>query len=128
MYDGPPMADEVNPTHDDIRAWASSGAVAPMQDWDIVIAFPENIDLLLELVSDQSVPSRRFLLGSMYCMVGHCDHADARVLSAAERARESDDAWVSTWGRRVLKILADPPTFDRDDWCGWPGFAADPAG
>jgi hypothetical protein len=128
MYDGPRIVDEVNPTHDEIRAWAVSGAVAPMEDWDIIIAEPMNLAVLLDLVSDQAVPGRRYLLGSMYCLIGHSDLADPRVLSAVAAAKESSDAWVATWGRRAQQVLADPSMFDRADWCGWPGLAANPSG
>jgi hypothetical protein len=128
MYDWPRMVDEVNPTQDEIRAWAHSGAVEPMQDWDIVIAEPENLELLLDLVGDQACPSRRYLLGSLYCLIGHSDRADPRLLSAAIAAEASSDAWVAAWGRRVHQVLANPSTFNRDDWCGWQGLRVSPEG
>jgi hypothetical protein len=126
MYDGPRIVDEVNPTQDEIRAWADSGADEPVQDWDIVIAEPENLQLLLDLVGDPECPSRRYLQGSMYCLVGHSDHADPRLMSAAVDAEAASDTWVSAWGRRVRHVLTHPSDFKRDDWCGWQGFRVDP--
>lgn len=70
MHDGPRIVDEVNPTRDEIRAWAYSGAVEPMEDSDVIIADLENLDLLLDLVSDPACLSRRYLLGTLYCLVG----------------------------------------------------------
>ena len=128
MYDGPRILDEVNPTQEEIRAWAMSGAVAPMEDWDIVIAEPENAELLLDLVGDPTCPSGPYLLGSLYCLVGHSDHADPRLVSAAGVAVGSSDVRVSAWGRRVRHVLSHPADFRRDDWCGWQGLRTQPAG
>lgn len=128
MYDGPRIVDEINPTQDEIRAWAYSRAAEPMEDWDIIIAEPENLELLLDLVGDPACPSRRYLLGSMYCLVGHSDHADPRLMRAASAADASSDAWVSAWGSRTRHVLAHPSDFKRDDWCGWQGFRIDPEG
>ena len=128
MNDGPRIVDEVNPTRDEIRAWAYSGALEPMQDWDIIIAEPENLDLLLDLARDAACPARRYLLGSLYCTVGHCDHDDPRLKTAATLAEASSDASVSTWGRRARHVLAYPSAFNRDDWCGWQGDLVDSDG
>jgi hypothetical protein len=126
MYDGPRIVDEVNPTQDEIRAWAYSGAMEPMEDWDIIVADLENVDLLLDLVGDQACPARRYLLGCLYCLVGHSDRADPRLLGAAHSAAQSADPWVATWARRVSQILADPAAFDRGAWCGPEGLRIDP--
>lgn len=125
MYDGPRIADEVNPTQDEIRAWAYSGAVEPMQDWDILVAEPENLDLLLELVGDTACPARQYLLGSLYCTVGHSDRNDSRLMKAATDAAASPDGQVSAWGRRAGHVLTHPSEFNRADWCGWQGDALD---
>jgi len=117
VYDGPHIVDQLNPTHDEIRAWAHSGALEPMQDWDLVIAEPANLDVLLSLVGDPTCPARRYLLGSLYCLVGHSDHTDPRLQDAARVAASSSDGWVSTWGHQVARVLAHPSEFHRDDWC-----------
>jgi hypothetical protein len=96
--------------------------------WDIIIADLENLELLLDLVGDPACPSRRYLLGSLYCLVGHSDRADSRLASASIAATKSSDEWVAAWGRRVRRVLADPSEFKRDDWCGWQGLRVDPEG
>ena len=127
-YDGPRIVDEINPTPDEIRAWAYSGAVEPMEDWDIIIAEPGNLNLLMDLIGDPTCPSRRYLLGSLYCTVGHSDHADSRLISTATSAEASSDAWVPAWGHRVRRVLDHPSDFKRDEWCGWHSHRVDPEG
>ncbi|WP_019345663.1 MULTISPECIES: hypothetical protein [Mycolicibacterium] len=128
MPDEPSFVDVVNPTPEEIRAWAYSGAFEPMQDWDLIIADMDNLELLLELVGDQGCSAREYLLGSLYCLVGHSDRADPRLLSAAAAAQESSDAWIATWGRRVCQVAQHRCDFDRADWCSWDGFRSNPAG
>lgn len=128
MPDEPSFVDVVNPTPEEICIWAYSGAFVPMQDWDLIIAEVDNLELLLELVGDQACPARKFLLDSLYCLVGHSDPADPRLLSAAEVARTSSDAWIATWGRRVSQVAEHPSDFNRADWCGLDGFRTAPDG
>lgn len=128
MPDEPSFVDVVNPTPEEIRAWAYSGAFEPMQDWDLIIADVDNLELLLELVGDPVCSAREYLLGSLYCMVGHSDRTDPRLLRTAEAAQESSDGWISTWGRRVCQVTEHPSDFNRADWCGLDGFRSNPGG
>lgn len=128
MSDEPRFVDVVNPTPEEIRAWAYSGAFEPMQDWDLVIADVDNVELLLELVGDHECPARDYLLDSLYCLVGHSDRADPRLLRAAEAARTASDAWTATWGRRVCQAVENPSDFNRADWFGLDGYRSKPNG
>jgi hypothetical protein len=121
--------DAYYPTNAKIRAWAYSGAEEPVQDWDILIADPEHLPLLLEVIADPACPprSRETLLSSLYCMVGHAQSRQ-RFLDAAQVAERSADAWLMTWARRVREIVDHPEVFDRSDWCGFPGYARRPTG
>lgn len=58
------------------RAWAYSGAFEPMRDWDVVIADVDNVELLLELIGDETCPAREYLLDGLYCLFGHSDRTD----------------------------------------------------
>ncbi len=117
------------PTNDRIRAWAYSGEGEPVQDWDILIAEPEHLPVLLEVIPDQACPlrARETLLSSLYCMVGHAQSKE-EFRATARTAEQSGDAWLETWARRVREILDHPDTFDRKDWCGFPGYATKPTG
>jgi hypothetical protein len=107
VYDGPPIADEANPT---------------------IIAEPENLAFLLDLVADRGCPSRRYLLGSLYCMVGHSDRSDPRLETGVAAAQQMTDPWLTTWASRVRQVMYQPESFNRADWCGWPGYADRPEG
>ncbi|UNB98836.1 hypothetical protein H5U98_25575 [Mycolicibacterium boenickei] len=126
MSDEPSFVDVVNPTPEEIHAWAYSGACEPMQDWDLIVADVDNVELFLELVGDPACPAREYLLGSLYCLVGHSDRTDPRLLRAAEAARTSSDAWIATWGRRACQVAEHPSGFDRADWCGLDGLRSNP--
>jgi hypothetical protein len=126
VYDGPPIADVANPTPDEIRAWAYRGAVEPMQDWDILIAEPGNLPVLVELVADCECPSRKYILRSLYCLVGHSDRPDFRLRDAVTTAEEATDPWLTTWAHRVRELIDQPARFNRQDWCGFPGYAEQP--
>ncbi|GAT00347.1 uncharacterized protein RMCFA_0461 [Mycolicibacterium fortuitum subsp. acetamidolyticum] len=128
VSDEPRFVDVVNPTPDEIRAWAYSGAFEPMQDWDLVIADVDNLQLLLELIGDQACPARDYLLGSLYCLFGHSDRTDPRLLSAADAAQTGSDPWIATWGRRVCRVVENPSEFNRADWCDWDGYRLTPNG
>lgn len=128
MSDEPSFVDVVNPTPAEIRAWASSGAFEPMEDWDLIIADVGNLALLLELAGDQACPARKYFLDSLYCLIGHSDRADPRLLRAAEVARTASDAWIATWGRRVGQVAEHPSGFKRADWCGRDGYRSNPDG
>jgi hypothetical protein len=128
MYNGPPIADEVNPSTEEIRAWAYSGAVEPMEDWDIIIAVPRDLPLLLELVGDGGCPARQYLLGSLYCLVGHSDRSDPRLEDAIRTAEATTEPWLTTWARRFRAVKERPDAFNRQDWCGLPGYATRPIG
>ena len=127
-YDGPPIADVANPTNDEIRSWAYSGTHEPMQDWEIIIAFPERLDVLLECVGDDNCPGRRTLVWSLYCLVGHSDLADARISDGVSRGEASDNRWLQTWARRARRAIEHPATLDRDEWCSTQSGAHDPDG
>jgi hypothetical protein len=128
MSDEPSFVDVANPTSAEIRGWAYSGAFEPMQDWDLIIADVANLELLLELAGDQACPARKCVLDSLYCLVGHSDRTDSRLLRAAEAARTASDAWIATWGRRVCRAAEHPSTFERADWCGRDGYRLNPDG
>lgn len=128
MPDEPSFVDVVNPTPEEIRAWAYSGAFEPMQGWDLIIADVDNLELLLELFGDPVCSAREYLLGSLYCLVGHSDRSDPRLLGVADAARTALDPWIATWGRCVCQVAEHPTDFNRADWCGLDGYRLNPDG
>ena len=119
--------DEVNPTGEELKVWACSDADEPYEDFDIVIAAPEYMNVIIDLIGDPACRRRKYLLGSLYCLVGHSDLADPGILAGVERAAESTDPWLRSWALRASKVLRDPASRKRDDWCGWQGLRSSPA-
>lgn len=85
--DGPPIQDVYSPSGDDIQTWAHSGRLAE-QDWDIFMAEPEHLPLLVSLIEDPSCLARDTLLLSLYCTIGHTDHTDPRIAAAVDAAEK----------------------------------------
>lgn len=117
----PSIADLVNPTAEEITAWAYSGTDEPMQDWHIIVADVALPTVLLRLISDPGCPSRRYLLRSLYCVVGHSDRSDSRLQDAVLMAERLNQPWLARWARRVRAVIEHPESFNRQDWCGWQG-------
>jgi hypothetical protein len=118
--------DEVNPTPDELRTWAYSAEAEPTQDFDILVAEPAMLPTLLEAVGDVSCPKRSYLLGSLYCLVGHTPLDDPRLGAAVDAAGAASDAWVRTWAARASEVIADPASRNRDDWCNDEGLRTRP--
>jgi hypothetical protein len=125
------FVDRVNPTEQEIRRWAYTTAFEPMQDWQLIIGGSEHAQTLIDLVSDPDCPSRRYLLGALYILVGDAvrsgylttprEELDRLLAIAAARP----DPWLSTWVSRSSRLVASPREFDYADWCDG-GLAATP--
>ena len=122
------FADAVNPTAAELTAWAYADEPEPMQDFDIIVATPEFATTLVGLVNDPSCTKRQYLLGSLYCLVGHTAPGDEQLHQAVLMAERRADPWVSTWGRRSRHVINHREDFDRDDWCSWRGLRTTPEG
>jgi hypothetical protein len=120
------FADEVNPTGDEISAWAYSGDPEPYEDFDTVIADPANAELLVALADDETCPMRDYARGSLYCMVGHSDLTDLRLSSAVRHAASSPDVALRAWASRADAVLADPTKRVRSEWCSPSGLRTTP--
>jgi hypothetical protein len=124
------FVDLVNPTPEELRRWALSRDLEPMQDWDLILADEANGDVLIDLVEQGMRPTT--FLRSLYVLAGDgvrtafhsCTCQSLQRL--AERASGSEHAWVRTWGRRTEALIAHPETFDYGAWCDG-GLAANPA-
>jgi hypothetical protein len=120
------FVDEVNPTPDELRGWAYSPDAEPMQDFDLVVAEPAMLPTLIDVVGDASCPKRDYLLGSLYCVVGHSALDDPRLRAAVDAALATDDPWLHTWATRTAHVLDDPTSRNRDDWCNEDGLRTRP--
>ena len=114
--------DVVNPTPEEIRAWAfDPDALEPMQDWDLILECDE---LCLSLASDSRCPKRTYFLHILYLTVGDAVRTSflsrsrdviERLLAAGER---SEEPAVRRWAERARGLIADPTRFNYPAWCG----------
>lgn len=117
------FADPAAPTAEEIRAWAACSDVEPMEDWDLVLANLRHADLLVELVVDENCPSRRYVLGALYVLVGEAVRSEFRKVSPADlepvlaKAAASANAWAECWAARAARLIANPAEFDYAAWC-----------
>jgi hypothetical protein len=44
------FVDPLNPAPEELRRWALSRDLEPMQDWDLILAYEANGDVLIDLV------------------------------------------------------------------------------
>lgn len=117
------FADPADPKAEEIRAWARCNDLEPMEDWDLVLADLRHADLLVEVVADEACLSRRYLLTSLYALVGTAvrngfaavPQADLEAVLA--KARATGNAWLGTWADRSERLIADPAEFDYALWC-----------
>jgi hypothetical protein len=117
------FADAANPSPEEIRAWAGCSDPEPMEDWDLVLGQMRHADLLVELVTDESCPSRRYVLGALYVLVGEAVRSKFQKVSPIEleqvlaKARASGNAWAECWADRSAHLIANPAEFDYAAWC-----------
>lgn len=126
-YDGPPIQDVYSPSGKDIRSWAYSGANWPEQDWDIFMAEPKHLVLLMSLIEDRQCPARDTLLQSLYCTVGHTDHTDPRIAAAVETAESSTHPVADDLGAAGSQG-SRPPSRVQPRRLVWLGFVRGPTG
>ena len=118
------FADVVNPTADELRAWAYADTDLPFEDFEMVLDSADVLPAVVECASDTNCPTKTFLLRSLYCSVGHSTMEDRpRLRATADAALASSDAAVRTWGRRSIRVIDGTDTLVRDEWCGWPSLA-----
>ncbi len=117
------FADAGNPTPDEIRKWAGCNDLEPMEDWDLVLATPEHAGVLIDLVADEACPSRRYLLGALYVLIGDAVRSAHRSVPAADlerllaKARASGNSWLVVWADRSEHLMANPDEFEYAAWC-----------
>jgi hypothetical protein len=123
--------DPLDPSFDELRAWAASGELAPMQDWDLMISDESNGEDLQRLVEERL--QGRFFLGCLYILAGDAVRTgfrntdENRLGQLIDRAHRSSDPWLVKWAERTQELIAHPEKFDYSAWCGG-ALASDPIG
>jgi hypothetical protein len=119
------VIDPWNPSSNDIREWAfDAGADAPVQDFGLVLLWAHDERVYLDLASSDDCPKRRFFLSVLYLMVGDAvrNNFNGGPRSIIDGLIANGDNFphpgIHKWPQRSRDLIANPESFDYDDWCG----------
>lgn len=120
------FANPVNPTPEELRAWAFDSNAGPPQtaaQWDLLLADDPLMPTLVALAADPVCPKRTFALHCLYLYAadavrtGFRAHPKRKVRKILEQAEATQDAWVDLWVQNTRALIKDPDLFDYHDWC-----------
>lgn len=121
------FANPVDPTPDELRAWAYHPGAVPLEimpaDWDLLLAVDSLAETLFELAMDRSCPARRFALHCLYIYSADSLRASSsgqrkrRLRRFVERADEAGDEPMIIWAHNCRALRTRPELFDYEDWC-----------
>ena len=122
------MNDPWQPSPDEIREWAKTTSdpwsEQPCEDWPLALTWTRHEQALLELASDDSCPSREFMLYILYFVIGHAVRDEFKSAPQAviegfvRRGSDYSHPDIQSWQERCWKLLRDPARFDYQKWCG----------
>jgi len=120
------FANPVDPTPDELRAWAYNPDSVPLEDmpenWDLLVSGDRLINTLFELAMDRTCPARRFALHCLYIYAADSirtnfkAHPRRRLRKLVEQAQMGDEP-MATWAHNTLVLMSKPDLFDYHDWC-----------
>jgi hypothetical protein len=121
------FANPVDPTADELRAWAYQPDSVPLQsmpaDWDLLVSGDQLIGTLFELAMDRACPARRFALHCLYIYAADGirtnfrAHPRRKLRRFVEQAEQDGDDLMTVWAHNTRVLLARPQLFDYHDWC-----------
>lgn len=113
-----------DPTDEELRLWVLRGDnEQPVQDFDLMVAEPKRLELLIELVTEPTCRQKRFLLRCLYLLVGGSARSKLMpserdfILEAAKRCEASGSDPLILLAERARALLDALETFDYQDWC-----------
>jgi len=124
--------DPFKPAEEELRAWAADErALAPLQDWDLVLSWamePGLLRLCVELAADPFCPQASFFLMVLYHWVAVVarDKQFKLRLTMYDRwlevVRGVDDPAVKRWRHRAKLVFQGTEPFVREEWwAAWRG-------
>jgi hypothetical protein len=110
--------DWANPTKEEINTWAYEvDSFAPEQDFNLICAEDEYIDLVLELAADKSCPKNIFFLQCLYIYVGDKVKSGLTVKNELlEKAKKIDNELIQKWLIRAAELINNPTLYNYTDW------------
>lgn len=121
------FANPVDPTADELRAWAYHPDSVPLQsmpaDWDLLLSGDQLIGTLFDLAMDRNCPARRFALHCLYIYAADGirtnfrAHPRRKLRKFVEQAEHDGDELMRVWAYNTRVLLSQPQLFDYHDWC-----------
>lgn len=121
------FANPVDPTPDELRAWAYQPDSVPLQampaDWDLLLSGDHLVATLFELAMDRGCPARRFALHCLYIYAADGirtnfrAHPRRKLRRFVEQAEQEGDEPMAIWAHNTRVLLARPQEFNYHDWC-----------
>jgi len=119
-----------------IIAWAyDKKAMAPHQDWDLMMSGYWWAPLMVDLIED-NCPHRRACLSALYITSAQIVPMQRDALSLEIReerelhqllteTEKGGHPWLLTWARRTREVIGHPERFHRKLWL-WGGYSRHP--
>ena len=119
---GPTFEQPMAPRPDELRLWADSDALEPLQDWDLAIWDSNELaDLFFELAQDGACRNHRYFLHLLYGRVGDAvrsGRVDDSIHQLIAQCAAAEDAGRRLFAHRAETLIGSPATFDYGEWCG----------
>ena len=113
-----------NPTIEEIREWAYSDKDWPHDEWDLFLSWTREIELFIELATDNKCQKKSFFLHMLYYLVGityseptKTDKLD-RIRSYSEKGSGIDHGDIKAWRSNVAELLNGRVKYSYDNWRG----------
>ena len=114
----------VNPSVEEIKAWAYSGEEWPHDEWDLFLSWTREVDLFIELATDHNCPKRSFFLHMLYYIVGtthnepnKTDKLDC-IKAYVEKGAGVKHGDIKAWRSHVADLLSGRSKYSYDNWRG----------
>lgn len=109
------------PTVDELKVWADSDAMQPMQDWDVMTwDSDEYAGQFFELAREGACRKNRYFLHLLYGRIGDAvrsDRVDSSIRQLVEQSAGAGDRSLGLLDERAQCLLENQSTFDYGNWC-----------
>ncbi|MCL1695137.1 MULTISPECIES: hypothetical protein [unclassified Lysinibacillus] len=114
--------DPWNPTQKEIKKWAYSDEMEPVQDWELAIYKFENIPMICTFVEDEQCKHTSYFLNTLYVFTGDTVRGEDRgkiqklsqLLGTMENTAESKE--LQLWIERSQLLIEYPEYYHSSYW------------
>jgi hypothetical protein len=113
-----------NPSIEEIKAWAYSNKEWPHDEWDLFLAWKQEVGLFIELATDAQCPKKEFFHHILYYLVGYT-YSQPRELDPHGRIGEYisagrliQDERIRLWVEQSERLLKGKLPYDYSEWRG----------